>query len=187
MRILVLDGFQTAEESAALRQAMRENAEGNGDAMEIIPMRDRKTAPCTGCFGCWVRTPGLCVMKDDAPDITRSIVRSDLVVYLTPITFGGYSSLIKVQLDRSIGMMRPEFQDMAGETHHRPRYNRYPRILGLGVLAKPDKEMEDNFKFMIARNALNMFAREARTVIVHDSDSASMKAEKIASSMRGWR
>jgi multimeric flavodoxin WrbA len=143
--------------------------------------------PCIGCFGCWVKTPGICIIKDDAPEITRTIVRSDLAVYLTPITFGGYSSLIKRQLDRSIGMMRPEFSNVAGETHHRVRYANYPRILGLGMMEKPDAEMEDTFKFMIRRNALNMFAKEARTVIVHDCDSASMKAEKIASAMRGWR
>jgi multimeric flavodoxin WrbA len=187
MRITVLDGFRQAEGSAATLAALKENAEINGHALEVIALRERTVAPCIGCFGCWVKTPGVCVIKDEAPEITKTIVRSDLAVYLTPITFGGYSSLLKAQLDRSIGMMRPEFRDVAGETHHRTRYACYPRILGLGLLQKPDAEMEETFKFMLKRNALNMFAREARTVIVHESDSASMKAEKIASAMRGWR
>jgi len=48
-----------------------------------------------GCFGCWNKTPGTCVMKDDSAKIAKAVVNSDLLIFLTPITFGGYSSELK--------------------------------------------------------------------------------------------
>lgn len=29
-----------------------------------------KAAPCQGCFGCWLKTPGSCVLKDSLPFFT---------------------------------------------------------------------------------------------------------------------
>lgn len=155
--------------------------------MDVIPLRELDIAPCIGCFGCWTKTPGSCIIKDAAADVTKAFIRSDLVVLLTPITFGGYSSTLKRALDRSIGLIRPEFHKTSGEVHHRVRYTSYPRLLGLGLIDKLDEDQESTFKHLVSRNAINLFAKEARSVIVHGNDSASMKAEKLASAMRGWR
>lgn len=187
MKITVLDGFAQADGSSTVLQVLQENAEVNGHRFDTIPLRELKIAPCIGCFGCWIKTPGSCVIRDAAPDVTKAFIGSDLVVLLTPITFGGYSSVLKRALDRSIGIIRPEFQKVSGEIHHRKRYSNYPRILGLGLIDRPDEEQEETFKYLVSRNAINLFAKEARTVVVHANDSSSLKAEKLASSMRGWR
>lgn len=39
----------------------------------------------------------------------------------------------KKGLDRLIGLVSPFFTKIAGETHHRPRYDRYPALLAVGV------------------------------------------------------
>jgi hypothetical protein len=186
MKVTVLDGFRGTEGSALLR-SMVECAAANGQDLEVLALRDIGIAPCVGCFGCWVRTPGACVMKDGGQQVTRTLINSDLLVCLTPVVFGGYSSLLKAALDRSICIIRPEFVKAAGETHHMARYASYPRLLGLGLLDRPDAEQESTFRFLVSRNALNFKAREARAVVVNGTDSASLKAEKIASAMRGWR
>ena len=74
--------------------------------------------PCAGCFGCWVRTPGICIINDEGRDIAGTIIQSDLVIYLTPVTFGGYSSHLKKVLDRSIALILPFFKKIDGEVHH---------------------------------------------------------------------
>lgn len=45
-----------------------------------------------------------------------------------------------------------------GEVHHKPRYERYPRLMGVGVLPQPDEESERIFTTLVSRNAINLHA-----------------------------
>ena len=78
--------------------------------VEPIELRNMQIANCIGCFGCWVKTPGTCVINDDGRETTRKAIQSDLMVWLTPVTFGGYSSELKKALDRIIPILLPYFQ-----------------------------------------------------------------------------
>jgi len=124
--------------------------------VENLILRDIEIAPCMGCFGCWLQTPGICLIDDAAREVTRKIMGSDLVAYVTPITFGGYSSDLKKILDRSIGLVSPYFTRINGEVHHQERYKHAPKLLGVGIVHEPDEESERIFKTLIGRNAINM-------------------------------
>lgn len=126
--------------------------------VKTLILRDMKIAACMGCFGCWIQTPGTCVIDDAGRDIARSFIRSNLTILLTPVTFGGYSSELKKGLDRSIGLMLPFFTKIGGEVHHKPRYKKYPSLMGIGVLSKKDEESERIFKTLVQRNAINFHA-----------------------------
>jgi multimeric flavodoxin WrbA len=82
--------------------------------------------PCTGCFNCWIKTPGICIFKDDASILLGEDVNSDKVLYLCPVTWGSYSPAMKIYLDRSIGRVLPLFITYKGETHHPLRYEKHP-------------------------------------------------------------
>lgn len=86
------------------------------------------------------------MIDDMGRDIARSFIRSDLAIFLSPVTFGGYSSELKKGLDRSIGLMMPFFTKIGGEVHHKARYKKYPSLMGIGVLSKKDEESERIFK-----------------------------------------
>ena len=45
----------------------------------------------------------------------------DLVIYLTPVTFGGYSSELKRMVDHQIQNISPFFTSVQGEIHHQRR------------------------------------------------------------------
>ena len=136
-----------------------------------LVLRDIDIAPCMGCFGCWVQTPGICLIDDAAHNVTRKIMGSDLVAYFTPITFGGYSSDLKKALDRSIGLISPYFTRINGEVHHRKRYAQAPKLLGVGFLSQPDEESERIFKTLIGRNAINMHNPMHAACVVYESQS----------------
>ena len=125
-------------------------------SVEPFHLRGIDIAPCTGCFGCWVRTPGVCVIDDPARGIAEAIIASDLVIYLTPVTFGGVSAELKKALDRTIPLILPFFKLYQGEVHHVPRYPRFPSIAFLGTLPRRDAAQEDLFEDLADRNALNM-------------------------------
>lgn len=158
MKAIILDGFlQNSGVSESIRNAIEQEL-GNNFTVESFVLRNMKIVHCMGCFGCWVKTPGMCVMKDDSAAIVRTMVNSDLLIFFTPITFGGYSSELKKALDRMICVILPFFTTVNGETHHKPRYAKFPKLMGIGVLPEQDTEKEQIFSELIRRNAVNMHA-----------------------------
>jgi len=124
--------------------------------VETFELRDEKIATCIGCFGCWIKTPGQCILKDQGQEIAKAVARSDLLILFSPVTFGGYSFHLKKMLDRLIPNLLPIFTKINGEIHHKYRYDKKPKILAVGHLHESDEESERIFKALVSRNALNM-------------------------------
>ena len=78
--------------------------------------------PCIGCFGCWVKSPGECVIKDGYDQMGALIHHADEVLVISKYTYGGLSSFVKNVFDRSIGWVSPYFEVYEGEMHHKKRY-----------------------------------------------------------------
>ncbi|MGF1506835.1 MAG: flavodoxin family protein [Anaerolineae bacterium] len=166
MRALILNGEHPARPlthiQAALSAALREA----GYQVESITLHQTSIKHCVGCWGCWVKTPGECVIQDDNPAIADRVINSDLVVLLSPVTFGGYSAELKRFLDHMIPLIMPYFTRINGEVHHKTRYEHYPDLLGVGVLDAPHPAQAALFDELIARNALNMHATHTDSVVV---------------------
>jgi hypothetical protein len=172
MKALILDAA-LADDAATTgsADALATRLAGAGYDVERVLVRELTVRACTGCFGCWTRTPGECVIDDDARRIAGSIVAADLCAVVTPVSFGCYGSLAKSLLDRQICLVLPYFTMVDGEVHHRPRYDRYPAWLALGTLPQPDAEQTALFARLVERNAVNMNnpAYGAQVVIGDDS------------------
>ncbi|MCL2298592.1 MAG: hypothetical protein FWC27_00395 [Firmicutes bacterium] len=80
--------------------------------------------PCTGCFLCWTKTPGECVIPDRGQEFCRLLAKADKLSIVSRCYYGGFSPDVKAMLDRHIGYMLPWFHDNEGEMHHIPRYER---------------------------------------------------------------
>ena len=181
MRALILNGAFAGDETCAAVEAELISAlAGLGCEVECLRLRDLSIAYCKGCFGCWVKTPGVCPTRDDAGAVTRSFVRSDLVVLLTPVVFGGYSSELKKALDRSAGIVLPFFTRIKGEVHHKPRYQRYPALLAIGIVDRPDEVEERVFATLVSRNAINFHAPAHRVAIVRRGDAIQTRRAVVA-------
>jgi multimeric flavodoxin WrbA len=169
VRAAILDGSAAGDEVLGLaREGLVTALEASGWELEAFTLREMDITWCAGCFGCWVKTPGLCVVRDDAEAIARSFVCSDLAIYLTRVTFGGYSSILKGAVDRMIGLGSPLFQKVRGEVHHRRRYDRYPSLVAVGALDRADAESEALFNRLLSRNALNAFSPAHAAGFVYD-------------------
>jgi hypothetical protein len=166
MKVLLLDGSRKGvNELAPVRAALEKELGAKGWPVQVVELRDLDISACTGCFNCWIKTPGICTIDDDARKVSRKWVGSDLVILLSPVTFGGYSSVLKTMMDRNIGIVLPLFGKVEGKVHHKKRYERYPVLLGIGIAPAPDAESERIFKELVHRNSLNMYApRQIATV-----------------------
>jgi len=183
MKVTVLDG--SSENDPIGKQISKELAaemQSRGWEFEHIMVCQQKIGNCAGDFFCWVRSPGICNVNDDNRILAAKIVQSDLLVYLTPITFGGYSAELKRMVDHQIQNVLPFFTQVNGEIHHHKRYKKYPDLLAIGWMEAADKQSEAIFRHLIWRNGLNFHAKTSVSGVI----LATQKAEEITKSIKGW-
>ncbi|MFC2078276.1 flavodoxin family protein [Candidatus Bipolaricaulota bacterium] len=156
-------GLSSEAALARVDDALRER----GWSPTVYRMRDLEVSPCRGCFACWVKTPGVCIIDDVAREIARTVARSALLVFVAPVTFGGYSSELKKAVDRLIPLILPYFTFVGREVHHIRRYPRYASLLGVGLLPRPDPKQEKVFRTLVRRNSINFHAPEAEVCFVY--------------------
>ncbi|RPI96091.1 MAG: NAD(P)H dehydrogenase [Chloroflexi bacterium] len=183
MQAILLDGSPANDlMGQRVHSALTTELQAQGWQVEHVCLREKKIGNCAGDFFCWVRNPGICNVNDENRNIAKSIVQSDLMVYLTPITFGGYSSLLKKMVDHQIPNVSPFFTQIAGETHHQRRYQKYPDFLAVGWIEGHDRQTEMIFQHLAQRNAINLHAkRSAAGVVTADQTDA-----EIQCSVQGW-
>lgn len=78
---------------------------------------------CIGCFGCWIKTPETCVIKDGYENMGELMSKCNELILISKCTYGGYSTFVKNVLDRSISYISPHFEMRNKEMHHKRRYN----------------------------------------------------------------
>lgn len=178
MRAVVLDGRREGEPSPVLDLVLAE-LDDRGDEVETFCLRELDMGSCIGCFRCWLKTPGECVEADEGRQIAEAVLHSDTVILISPVTFGGYSAEIKEAQDRWIPLLLPDFGIFHGEIHHKPRYERYPRWIGIGIQEEAEREEADLFRLLVGRNALNFHAPSYAVEILQGSDPESALRSRI--------
>jgi len=71
---------------------------------EYILLDNVEVKPCVSCGGCSYKTYGKCTVRDDGDFIYPKILRSNVLIFVSPITFGSYSFKIKRVFDK-IGLI----------------------------------------------------------------------------------
>lgn len=116
--------------------------------------------PCMGCFGCWIKTPGRCVINDRCSDIPSYIAKCDEVILISPILFGCYSDSIKAVIDRSVPYILPYFRIVGGEMHHKMRYKHSFKLKVL-FYGEYDVEERQIAESLVHANAMNFGAKNS--------------------------
>lgn len=146
-------------------------------AVKFIDLSKLKISNCVGCFGCWTRTPGKCVFRDDATKVYPYIAASDRVVYVSRVCYGGYDSIMKTMLERAIPVQQAFIRIHNGETHHVQRAVKAKKatIVAYGDISPEEQEI---FRQLIARNAHNMSFESHEIVFTTEAavDDAVKKA-----------
>ena len=108
MKILVLNGSpKEKSDTFRLTEAFLKgmNREDQHE-VRIIDVIEKKIAPCRGCFGCWQRGNGHCVIDDDQNIILDTYRSADVIIWSFPLYCYGMPSHLKAVLDRTIPLLR---------------------------------------------------------------------------------
>jgi multimeric flavodoxin WrbA len=141
-----------------------------GFEIELIEVGRDDLAFCMGCFGCWVKKPGECVINDSMAAINRSYVQSDAFVYLSPVVFGQVSANIKNAIDRWLPNILPFFEIRPdGSTMHPARYGRMPKVVFIGYGEDLSEEDAGLFTDIIKKH------RKDCEVLIYRGDDAKMR------------
>ncbi|MEM1416647.1 MAG: NAD(P)H-dependent oxidoreductase [Myxococcota bacterium] len=180
--VTLLDGAHaTGDDVARLAPPLLDVLEARGATVHHYALRGERLAFCQGCFECWTTTPGVCKTRDVGRHLAADVARSDLLVVLTPVAFGGLGSTVKQAIDRLLGNLSPYFERIQSETHHQKRYAHYPSLWTIGVLPSPDREEELLFQEVTRRIGLNFHAPATlATLLPPSATAAEVKARFVA-------
>ncbi len=99
MKIVILEGSPHKNGSSnMLAEQFIKGAKEAGHSVEILDAAHMDMHPCIGCDRCGMN--GECVHKDDNRIIRDALLRSDMVVFVTPIYYFGMSAQLKTVIDR---------------------------------------------------------------------------------------
>ena len=133
----------------------------DGD-VEIIDTSDMKIAHCMGCNQCWLKTPGICAIKDDYEVILKKLIEAKNLWIVSDTHFGFLNHKGKRLMDRIMPMLNMTLGFRDGWMRHDLRYH----ALNIGLLYKGAAEqsmMEDWCK----RTAANIGGHPTTLAVTH--------------------
>lgn len=122
MKLIIHDG--NMEYETRIREAFLKP----GEQAEIVT--DQGTIKnCIGCFGCWIKTPGRCVLKDDYNRIGEEMAHARELILISRCVYGTYAPFVKNVLDRCVvPYVHPYLTRREKEMHHKVRYPNRLRV-----------------------------------------------------------
>ena len=108
-------------------------------AAEIIYAEKLNIHGCIGCNDCWLKTPGVCSIKDDYEQVFIKLLQSDRVIFLAEAKMGFVSYKMKNLLDRILPIATMHLKFDQGQMRH---YNRYKKYVDMGLLFCGDGDRE---------------------------------------------
>lgn len=123
MNILVINGSPKGENSNTLKLT-RAFLEGAGwEKAEILDVWKAHVKPCLGCFSCWDKTPGKCVINDKMIEILPKIVGADVIIWSFPLYYFSVPGSLKNLIDRQLPLNQPFMVKGSESGGHPSRYD----------------------------------------------------------------
>jgi hypothetical protein len=108
MKILVLNGSpKKKSDTFRLTDAFLKGLnKDNEHEVNIVNVIDKDISPCRGCFGCWSRSEGHCVIDDDQNGILDLYRSADVIIWSFPLYCYSMPSHLKAVLVRTIPLVK---------------------------------------------------------------------------------
>ena len=151
------------------------------DEIKYFDLSSLKIANCMGCFACWTKTPGKCIIRDDATKVYPCIAESEQLLYVSRLKYGGYDTVMKTMLERAIPMQQAFIRIHNGETHHVQRavVPKQATIVAYGDISDEEKDI---FRQLVGRNASNMSFTDYEIIFTTEA----MLDDMVKTTLQKW-
>jgi multimeric flavodoxin WrbA len=126
MNILLINGSPRGENSNTIKlsRAFIEGIQAKTEAtVEEVSLSTAEIRPCIGCFACWNKTPGACVIRDDMKEILEKILWADLTIWSFGLYFFQVPGRLKNLIDRMLPLVLPFMASDSETGGHPARYD----------------------------------------------------------------
>lgn len=174
MKLIIHDGNEAFEKE--LKQAL-------GDKEELCFISEKQPIHnCVGCFGCWVKTPTECLIRDGYHTTPKKCRDASEVIIISECVYGMYSPFVKNVLDRTIGYIHPYFVKRGGEMHHKLRYDKVLPIkyFFYGQNTREERTLTER---IVTANTLNLNSRIVALSFAENQEDvlAQLKGQEVRS------
>jgi len=120
MKVLILNCSPHGDmgATALILNSFLEGMKEEGADVEVFYTRKLKINSCLGCFDCWVKTPGKCILDDDMQMLLPRLREADVWVFATPLYWDGPTGPMKNLIDRMVPFGVPHFEIGDGRVSH---------------------------------------------------------------------
>ena len=163
MKILAIQGSPRpkASNTEILLLEFLKGAQSQGAETETIYLKEREIHSCIGCYTCWAKTPGVCIFKDDMPELLEKVRGCDIVVYATPLYNYNMTSLLKAFQERLLPLLDPHLIKMGEIYRHPQRYKMNRKMVLISTCGFPEVS-----HFDALRHVFHHIERSGQTPLV---------------------
>ena len=123
MNVLVINGSPKGERSNTMKLTHAFLDGANWVDAEIINVQKVEIQGCIGCYACWNKTPGKCVIDDDMNEILPKIIAADIIIWAFPLYVFGIPGKMKCLIDRQLPLKLPFMSKDTESGGHPSRYD----------------------------------------------------------------
>lgn len=131
--------------------------------IDIVDASDIR--PCTGCAGCWVVTPGQCLIKDKAQGYAKALTKYNTITIISQLTNGGFSYQIKRFLDRNVGYLGTFMNIVDNDVRHGKRYD-HEFKLNVVFYGQASEKEKDTARSLVDAVCKNYFVKDSEVEFV---------------------
>ena len=175
---LVLNTLESGDCSEQIKALFADKNE----EIEIVNTAELKIMHCMGCNNCWLKTPGVCAIKDDYEIILKKLVNAENFWVVADTKFGFIDYRGKQVLDRVVPMLNMYIEIRDGWERHQLRYH----AINFGVIYKGNgnRELLEEWSMRVARNmagrSLGVISFNQNGMEMPSKTAASIPAENAA-------
>jgi multimeric flavodoxin WrbA len=182
MRILAVNGSPRGRRGNTyiMVEAFLEGAEEACAEVEHILLSKKTIKNCKGCFWCWIKTPGKCVIKDEMEPILEKLKQADVLVFATPLYVDNVTGLMKNFMDRILPLGEPyQVKDEKGECRHPARYVKTPKIGVISNSGFPEQSQFQVLRLLFRRIARNLHSEVAFEIYRGQGELLKQSGDRI--------